>query len=211
MSNTQAAFGFKWMGDVTSHVPSFVRSVRAIDPTNATAIGYGDPVVRVAANSPYIQQASAAMVTAAEPLEGIFVGCRYVPSGYGGVVESDEWPGAASQSDVLAFIIDDPFATFLVATLSTAIASSQIGMNVSFTGSSPVFRRSTAVIDASTVSSSAALPFRILGQYGPYWNNPGNDAPGAFGGVGNGADQTTNYAWAVVTFNNQINRVLTGF
>jgi hypothetical protein len=48
------------------------------------------------------------------------------------------------------------------------------------------------------------MPFQVVALYG------GSSNTSNFGAVGNGSDQTTNYAWAIVTFNNQRFKQLTG-
>ena len=208
MANTQATFGFKPIGYLSGGSPDFQLSTRAISKTNATAIGFGDPVVRVNATSPYITQGAA---STSSPIEGIFQGCYYIPTGGGAPVWSPGWPGVTVAADATAYIIDAPNAQFLVATLLTSITTGQIGQVVNYnigTASTTGAMMSGATIDQSTATSTAlgttysGQPFRIVNVYG---------GTGNFGGVGNGTDTTTNYNWVIVGFNNQINRTLGGF
>ncbi len=207
MANTQSTFGFKHIGYLSGGAPDYQMSTRGILKTNATAIGFGDPVVRTNATSPYIQQASAATTN---PIEGIFVGCQYIPTGGNTVQWSPGWPGVTVAADATAYIIDAPNALFLAATTLTAIGTGSVGQVVGFnigTASTTGQMLSGATVDQSTATTTTgttaqAWPFRIVGIYG---------GTGNFGGVGNGSDSTTSYNWVVVSFNNQINRSFGGW
>lgn len=208
MANTQSIFGFKHIGYLSGNIADYQQSTRGIQKTNLTAIGFGDPIVRVNATSPYITQGAG---STSSPLEGIFVGCVYTPTGGGIPTWSPGWPGVTVAADATAYVIDAPGALFMAATLLTAIGSGSIGQVVNYnigTASTTGQMLSGATLDQSTATSTAlgttysGLPFRIVAIYG---------GTGNFGGVGNGSDSTTNYNWVVVGFNNQINRTLGGF
>lgn len=204
MANTASRFGFKHIGYTAGAGADYQQLPRAIQSSYSTAIGFGDPVVRANTTSPYIIQGTQALATAGT-LEGIFVGCFFVPSsGVRTPQWSPNWPGAAA-ADGVAYVIDAPNAKFVVSTLQTSIASGQIGQVVGFTTGVPNSTTgvSIAVIDASTIASTAGTtaPFKILGLVG-YLGD---------GAVGNGSDQNSDYGWAVVGFNNQINRKDFGF
>ena len=197
MANTQAQFGFKHFGYLSGGSPDYQQSTRAISKTLATAIGFGDPVIRVSSASPYITQGASVTTV---PLEGIFVGCTFIPSGGGPPQWSPFWPGNTVNADATAYVIDAPNALFLVATLQTAVTSANIGQLINYTTGVPSTSGqgyAIATIDQSTLATTSTgttisgLPFRITGLYP---------------GLGNGSDPTTNYNWAIVTFNNQINR-----
>ena len=198
MANTQARFGLKHNGYLSGGAPDYQLTTRAIQSSNSTLIGFGDPVVKANATSPYIIQAVGTTVVTT-PVVGIFQGCTYTPAG-GVPTWSPYWPGAAAV-DATAYIIDAPNATFLVATTLTAIATGAIGQNAAFTGGVPATTGggfSIATLDAATLGTAGGtaasfLPFRILSLYQ---------------GVGNGSDPSTNYNWVVVGFNFQQNRAL---
>jgi hypothetical protein len=202
VANTAAQFGFRHIGYLSGGAPDYQQVTRAIQSTLATKIGFGDPVMKVNSTSMYITQMPGASVTV-QPMEGIFVGCQFTPSGGLGIPQwSPFWPGAAS-ADAIAYIVDAPNALFLVAALQTAIVTANVGQLVNFTTGTPSVvgaGLSIATIDQSTATSSgttaSALPFKVVGLYQ---------------GIGNGSDPTTNFNWAVVTFNNQKNRTLAGF
>lgn len=198
MANTQAAFGFKHIGYGSGAAPDYQLTSRAIQSTNSTKIGFGDPVVKATATSPYIVQAVGSTVVTS-PIVGIFQGCSYTPAG-GSPTWSPFWPGAAAV-DATAYILDAPNAQFLVATLLTAIVTSAIGQTVTFTGTVPATTGggfSSATVDAATLGTTGGtaasfLPFRIVSMYQ---------------GVGNGSDLTSNYNWVVVGFNFETQRAL---
>lgn len=201
MANSQATFGFKHIGYLGGGAPDYQYSNRAIAKNYSTAIGFGDPVFRVGSTSAYIAQASNATTN---PIEGIFYGCTFQPTGGNSVVWSPGWPGNTVAQDATAYIIDAPNAIFLAATLLTSITTGQIGQLVGFTTGTPNTTgamNSIATVDQSTLATTTgtttnALPFRVYGMYN---------------GIGNGSDTTTNYNWVVVSFNNQINRSFSGY
>jgi hypothetical protein len=218
MANLQAQFGFKHIGALPGYAPTYEQSVRPIQKTYTTAIGFGDPVIRQNATSPYIIQATGSLATAG-PIEGIFVGCQYIPSGGLGIPQwSPFWPGVTANADAVGYVIDNPGALFLVAALQTAITSGNIGQVVNFTtgaAGTTGAGLSIATVDQSTATSAGStvslLPFKIYGIFGAAFGNFALNQPGVLGGVGNGSDPTTNYNWVVVSFNNQINRSPYGY
>lgn len=199
MSNTFAPFGFRPVN--TSNGPMNWRlSTRRIASTNATAIYKGDAVVPVTspgANG-YIKQATAGAV----PLAGIFWGCQYLSTSQKRTVWSQYWPGSDATGDVIAYVIDDPNARFVVQTsgssfqitgTTTAFSSSPVGqlaqLNIG-TGSA-LTQQSGMYLD--TVGTTATFPFQIVDMV--------LDPPGA-----NGTDPTSNYNYVVVGFNNEMLR-----
>ena len=222
MANASTAFGFRQTGQLPGGPATFEMRVRSIQATNATPISQGDPVVRAGPASPYISNATTGSVTATTALQGIFVGCRFIPKTGGGAVESNSWPGSASSSDAVAFVIDNPEAQFLVSSIGSAITSASVGLNVNYainslsagisTNNFSAAQISSAflptgissfVVDGASVSTSSTLPFKIVGLYGPSFGNTSNNAPGNFGAVGNGSDPTTLFNWVIVSFNQQ--------
>ena len=193
MANVQAAFGFKHIGYLSGYGPDYQQQTRLIQATNTTKIFNGDPVIKSAASN-YIIQATVATTTI---LEGIFVGCNYIPTGGQLTLQpSPFWVGSAA-SDATGYVINAPGALFLAAALNTAIATSNIGANINFaigTGSTSGGGFSGATLDQSTITATSA-PFQIVSLYN---------------GIGNGSDPTTPFNWAIVTFNNQRFRNLTG-
>ncbi len=202
MANTQAQFGFKHIGYLSGGAPDYQQQTRLILSTYSTKIGFGDPVYKTNATSNYIIQGTGAIATT-QPMEGIFVGCTFTPSGGLGIPQwSPFWPGAAA-ADATAYIINAPNALFLAAALQTAIVTSNIGWAVNFTTGAPATTGggySVATLDQAsatwTGTTASQLPFKIVQLYQ---------------GVGNGSDPSSNYNWVVVTFNNQAFKTLGSF
>lgn len=201
MANTQAQFGFKHIGYLSGGAPDYQQATRLLLSTYSTKIGFGDPVMRTNATSAYIVRGDASTTG---PIEGIFVGCQFTPSGGLGIPQwSPFWPGAAS-ADATGYVIDAPNALFLAATLLTAIVTANIGNNVGYTTGTPSVvggGYSIATLDQATLSTvggttMSALAFKVVQLYQ---------------GIGNGSDPATNYNWVVVKFNNQIYNTNTGW
>jgi hypothetical protein len=188
MANLQSAFGFRHIGYLPGGAPDYQQLTRQIQSSNATKIFNGDPVIK---STSFMAQASNNTTT----IEGIFVGCNYVPTG--GLLTlqpSPFWPGSAA-SDGTGYVINAPNALFLAAALNTAIVTADIGKMVGFsigTGSTVGGGFSGATVDQSTLSTnvtaSLTLPFQVFSLYQ---------------GIGNGADATTPFNWVVLTLNNQ--------
>lgn len=186
MANVQSAFGFRHVGYLPGYAPDYQQLKRLIQATNTTKIFMGDPVVKSGGTNYIIQAAN--NTTA---LEGIFVGCNYIPTGGQLTLQpSPFWIGAAA-SDATGYLINAPGALFLAAALNTAIITSNIGANIGFsigTGSTSGGAFSGATLDQSTIGTTNTLPFQIVDLYA---------------GVGNGSDPSTPFNWALVTFNAQ--------
>jgi hypothetical protein len=190
MANVQSVFGFRHIGFLSGYAPDYQQQTRLVQSTNTTKIFNGDPVVKSGATN-YIVQGSSTTI-----LEGIFVGCTYQATG-GSTTWSPYWVGAAA-ADAIGYLINAPGALFLAAALNTAIVTANIGANIGYsigTGSTVGGGFSGATLDQSTISTTNTLPFQIVSLYQ---------------GIGNGSDPLTAYNWAVVTFNNQRFRTLTG-
>lgn len=192
MANIQSSFGFKHIGYLPGYAPDYQQNTRLIQTSNTTKIFFGDPVIK-GAGTGYIVQGANNTAT----LEGIFAGCTFIPSTGGPPQWSPFWPGAAAV-DATAYLIKSPGALFLAAALNTAIVTANIGANIGFaigTGVTTGGGFSGATLDQSTITTTNTLPFEIVSLYQ---------------GIGNGSDPSTAYNWAVVTFNNQTYRQLTG-
>lgn len=201
MANTQAQFGFRHVGFISGAAPDYQLATRSIQSSYATAIYFGDPVIKSTA-TPYIKVALESGLTATSSLEGIFQGCTYSPAGGGAPVWTPYWPGSAQASDATAYIVNAQGALFLAATLLTAVPASAIGANIGFsTGAGGTTRGggfSTYVVDQASLGTTAATfaPFQVYSLYN---------------GIGNGSDTTTSYNWVVVTFANQRFRQVAGY
>jgi hypothetical protein len=191
MANTQSTFGFQFYGYLPGYAVDQQYSVRQIQSSYASAIWFGDPVIKSAA-SPYIQVGlGTGNLTA---MAGIFYGCTYVPSAGGAPVWSPWFPGSV-KTDATAYLISAPGAMFKVAALLTAVPTTAVGDNIGWStgagGTSVGQGFSTFTVDQGTLTTGPSAPFTIVKMYD---------------GVGNGADTTTSYNWVIVAFNNQFLR-----
>lgn len=197
MANTAAYSGFQQYFGGAGGAPTFAQSTRRIASSASTAIYTGDPVTPVAgtgAATGYIVSAA----NGAQPIAGIFVGCKYLSTSLNRVVWSPYWPGSGATGDVEAYVIDDPNARFVVQTsfagapmtgTATTMTSGIIGQYATFalgTGST-ASGRSGAYLNA--VSTTITSPFIVV-DYAI--------------GFGNGGDPTTQYCNVIVGFNNEV-------
>ena len=198
MANNFAPFGFRPVN--TSNGPMNWRiSTRRIAQGNATPIFKGDAVANdVGPANGYIQQATNAL-SGTYPLAGIFWGCQYLSASQKRTVWNQYWPGSDAVGDVIAYVIDDPNARFLV---QTSGAGFQISGTPAAFGSSPVgqlcnlnvgtgdvmTQQSGMFVDS--IGTTNSFPFIVT--------NMVLDPPGS-----NGTDATSVYNWIEVGFNNE--------
>jgi hypothetical protein len=195
MSNVNAPFGFRYLGDVSGGSLTDAFTYAIVQSTNTTAIFAGDPVSPD--GSGFIVQATAGTTQ----LNGIFRQVEYLNSAVARNIWSPYWPGAGNSGNGSALIQANPFSLFVAQSNNTAIARADIGANVNFaigTGST-LTGQSGASIDQSTITTTNTLPFKIYGLWSDY------APPGA-----PGSDDTSAFNWAVVTFNNVFLKQLTG-
>lgn len=159
------------------------------------------------------------------PVSGIFAGCNYVSTSQKRRVWSKYWPGSDANGDVLAYVITDPNAQFVVQTgnsntTATALGLATVGQNIGFnfndsasageTNGNTASELSTYFADQYTLSANTLggyaanpyLPFRIISLA----NSPLGTA-GPLSGQ-NGSDPTTAYNYVVVGFNNAVSKQL---
>jgi hypothetical protein len=177
------------------NAPDMAPSRRMIQSSYATAIFFGDPVIK-SASSPYIQLAIT--TTGGTAIAGIFQGCYQIPKGQSAPIFTPWFPGSV-QSDATALVIDAPGALFRVAsgTTTVAISSTAVGNNISWStgagGTTFGAGFSTYTVDNATLTNNATAAFTVVDM----WSNRA---------IGNGADNTTPFNWIVVTFNNEAYR-----
>lgn len=190
MANTQQQFGFQHIGYLPGYAPDMAPSRRMIQSTLATAIFFGDPVVK-SATSPYIVGATGTgnLTSCA----GIFNGCFYIPKGQTTPQYSPWFPGQ-TQTDATALIIDAPGALFRVAALNTAIPATAVGQNVGWStgagGTTTGGGFSTFTVDQGTLTTGPTAPFTVYDMWSAR-------------AIGNGTDNSNPFNWVVVTFNNE--------
>jgi hypothetical protein len=198
MPNPNAPFGFADSHRLGAAV-NYQMSRRWINASNPTPIFTGDPIVQLSTG--YVAQAA----PGATQIGGIFAGCEYMSISQKKWIAVSWWPGSdavlsGTGFDVHAKIIDDPLTVFRVQG-NGQITLAMIGMNAQFAigSGNTVTGRSGATLDITGTppAVTATFPFRIIDLV--------RDPPGSIG-----ADPTTPFNWAYVTFNNQDYKSLTG-
>ncbi len=188
MANTAAPVGFQPAGLISGGAPAFRLTERKIASGDSNAIYKGDPVQMVQSTATgYITH----WTSASNALAGVFWGCKYLSVSQGRIVPSSYWPGSDASGDVVAYVLDNPDATFMVQAGATAIGYAALWQNVAVTigTGSTLSGLSGAYVTGPTTTNT--LPFTVYGFI--------TDPPGA-----NGSDITTGYNNILVTFNNEV-------
>jgi hypothetical protein len=197
MANTNAPFGFRqYLG--TGSTPTYEQVAfdnGGID-YNAGAIYPGDPVVRVGTGDGTIEQAAGSAAGGTVTMAGIFYACKYLSTAIGRTVWSNYWPGgspvtSANQTSIVAYVVNDPNAQFLVQSDSTGVTQGGVGSNFDFdigTGTAVGGYGQSGAYLLHTGAVTAAYPFRL---------NKLDLAPPGAPGTAAGA-----YNLAIVAFNN---------
>ena len=201
MANNFAPFGFRPVN--TSNGPMNWRiSTRRIASANATPIFKGDAVTQVLPANGYITQASQTSTLTA-PLAGIFWGCQYLSSSQKRVIWNQYWPGSDANGDVIAYVIDDPNARFVVQASGTDFligtgpsdsiynfGTSPVGQYCNLNPGTGSTNTQQSGMYVDTTAATATFPFIVT--------NLVLDPPGS-----NGTDPTASGNYVEVGFNNE--------
>jgi hypothetical protein len=143
----------------------------SIASTVATTIFDGDIVAIVAGGTAAKSTVTVDSTTAAANYTaGVFVGCQYVNT-QGQTVQAQYYPGNASATSAVAYIVDDPMAMFKVAVTAsgsnaiTTVNLSAVGTNMSVrqgTGSTTTGNSQVSVYATNAQGNAAALPVRVI-------------------------------------------------
>lgn len=201
MANTNSPFGFSVIGRVPgAPAPDFAQTQRLIANADTNKIFSGDVVQDLGTG--YIGVAAASL----GQVYGVFVGCYYTSASQQKVIWSKYWPGADAVGDATAMICTDPYALFLVQSLLVPAAITDIGNNVDIstaTAGNTTTGISGMTINVAGAANTSTFPFRI-------WQLASSQYPAGVSGNVNGIDDTSNYNQALVTFNSQALKQLTG-
>ncbi len=197
MANTNAPFGFRWLGlNSSPSTPSDVIIERKLAAANTNKLYAGDLVINL--DTGYVDKPSGTPVTSDASLyAGVFAGCEYLSVALGRRVVSKYWPGGDNSGDVTIQLIPLTGVTpplFVAQTLLTSAAFADIGRNVrpsylagtAYSG----YSKSGMTIDMGATATTATFPFQIV----DLWSN--RSAPGQ-----PGTDDASSYNWVVVAFN----------
>ena len=182
MANANNPFGLMPLTSASGSTGNFEMVYAPILYSDTTKIFRGDPVNRETTG--YVSQWAAN--DSINAMAGIFWGCHYLSTAIGTTIYSQFWPGAdvasTAQNTLYAHIIPVNTAQpskFAVQSDATGIAFANIGENIDLamgTGNTTT-GASGAYLNASTLGTTATLPFRIVDLYG-------SASFGAFGGGG---------------------------
>jgi hypothetical protein len=143
-----------------------------IASTYNTAIYNGDVVAVVGGNIVKSLVTSNVSTNSSTATYGVFMGCQYVNS-QGQTVQAQYYPGNASATSAVAYVVNDPVAEYKVAVTysgnstisSTTIAA--IGTNAALiqgTGSATTGNSGISLsAPAANAGNAAVLPVRIIG------------------------------------------------
>lgn len=155
-----APYGFKPINRLDG-LP-YAGATRQFPVTSGQALYFGQVIELDAGGT----VAPASSLTSGAKL-GVFVGCQYVNS-MGQTVQAQYAP-ASGVSNVIAYVVDDPFALFKVAVTDSGgaistVNKSVVGTNVTAligTPSATTGDAGSSVLDSSP-DSNAAFPFRVV-------------------------------------------------
>ena len=167
MANINAKFGLRPIGKLGSSVNNTGTTEYDILTGTTGSIFSGDPVKMVSTGG-------IAVAAAGDLLLGVFQGCKFTNSS-GEVIFSPFWPTLTASSDAVAFVVDDPDATFEIQSAATgSVVQTVVGLNadIVYTAGSTVNGRSN--VDLSGTMATGTAQCRIIG----FSNDPENNALG---------------------------------
>tara|TARA_R100000935_G_scaffold9601_3_gene19486 strand:+ start:216 stop:794 length:579 start_codon:yes stop_codon:yes gene_type:complete len=167
MANINAKFGLRPIGKLGSSVNNTGTTEYDILTGTTGSIFSGDPVKMVSTGG-------IAVAAAGDLLLGVFQGCKFTNSS-GEVIFSPFWPTLTASSDAVAFVVDDPDATFEIQSAATgSVVQTVVGLNadIVYAAGSTVNGRSN--VDLSGTMATGTAQCRIIG----FSNDPENNALG---------------------------------
>lgn len=164
MANVNKAFGLRPLGKLGSNYNSDGNTQYKIASGTATAIFQGDTVTFGAAGG--VSTGFIVKHTAASPnILGVFIGCQYTDPTTKKTTFKNFYPGSITASDIVAFVVDDPYAQFLVQASGTAGVIS-IGQNadlVQTASGNTTTGVSGLELSTGTLAAASALNVKVLG------------------------------------------------
>lgn len=170
MANTNKAFGLRPLGKLGSNVNSDGDTAYPIASNTTDAIFEGDTVT---ISGGYVVKAT----PGAANILGVFIGCKYTDPTTKKPTWKNYYPGAIVASDIVATVVDDPNALFLVQASGVAGADC-IGNNadlVQTAAGNTTTGVSGLELSTGTIDPAQALNVKIVGIS----TVPGNNDPTA--------------------------------
>jgi len=189
MANVNKAFGLRPLGKVGSNYNSDGNTQYSIASGTTDAIFQGDTVtfnVSAGASTGFIIKAT----PGAANILGVFIGCEYTDPTTSKTTFKNYYPGSVAASDIVAFIVDDPYAQFLVQASGVAGVTA-IGRNadlVQTVAGNTTTGVSGLELSTGTLGSASALNVKVIGVTA----DPSN------------SDLTAAYADLIVTINEHL-------
>ena len=189
MANVNKAFGLRPLGKLGSNYNSDGNTQYKIASGTATAIFQGDTVTFGAAGG--VSTGFIVKHTPAAPnILGVFLGCQYTDPTSKKPVWRNYYPGGIAASDIVAFVVDDPNALFLVQASGIAGVTA-IGQNANLVQTA-AGNTTTGVsgleLNTGSLGAASDLNVKVVGVT----TDPSND------------DLTAAYADLIVTINEHL-------
>ena len=164
MANVNKAFGLRPLGKLGSNYNSDGNTQYKIASGTATAIFQGDTVTFGAAGG--VSTGFIVKHTAASPnILGVFIGCQYTDPTTKKTTFKNFYPGSIAATDIVAFVVDDPYAQFLVQASGVAGVIS-IGQNANLiqtASGNTTTGVSGLELNTSSLGAASDLNVKILG------------------------------------------------
>lgn len=158
MANTNKAFGLRPLGKLGSNVNSDGNTQYRIASNTTDAIFEGDIVTL---SGGYVVKAAAG----AANILGVFIGCEYTDPTTKKTTFKNYYPGGVVASDIVASIVDDPNALFLVQASGVA-GNTCVGLNadlVQTTAGNTTTGVSGLELSTGTLAATQALNVKVVG------------------------------------------------
>jgi hypothetical protein len=158
MANTNKAFGLRPLGKVGSNVNNDGDTQYRIASNTTDAIFQGDTVTL---SGGYVIKATPGDAK----ILGVFLGCQYTDPTTKKTTFKNYYPGAVVASDIVATVVDDPYALFLVQASGVA-ANTCVGKNadlVQTVAGNTTTGVSGLELSTGTLGTSADLNVKVVG------------------------------------------------
>ena len=158
MANRDAAFGMRLYGNLSGPATNLQNRYR-IAANYGTAIFKGDMVAQVTGGGVEVHADGGTV-----PIVGVFNGCRFTDPTTGKETFSNFYPASTNASDIEAFVIDNPMATFEIqADAAFPVADLFGNFDIVYTSSgSTTTGLSGAELDVDTGATTAGLPLKAI-------------------------------------------------
>jgi hypothetical protein len=158
MANTDKAFGLRPLGKVGSNVNNDGDTQYRIASNTTAAIFQGDTVTL---SGGFLIKAT----PGAANILGVFLGCQYTDPTTKKTTFKNFYPGAVVASDIVATVVDDPNALFLVQASGVA-ANTCVGLNadlVQTVAGNTTTGVSGLELNTASLAADAALNVKVVG------------------------------------------------